>query len=307
VQRFDTMTRTIYAPDQPASFFARWSSRLALFFAFALPAALFLHRLFGLPTPVALNIAFACFAGAALAFVMAIIAGLDIWVTGRQGAARVVVASIVSLALLAVPAGLFVVGRNYPVINDVSTDIATPPQFVMAQKERQAGSNPTDYPSGFAVQQAGNYPDIKTLVVPRGAEETFELVLQALGKLKMRAAYESPPDEDTGVPGKIELTDKTMVLGFVDDVSIRVAGDTDTARIDVRSASRYGRSDFGRNAERVRLILREISGRVDASVPSPEAAEEARKKKDEKTQAKRSRDDSRESRSHRRRRRSPSR
>lgn len=279
-------TRTIYAPDQPPSFLARWASRLALFFAVTLPIALLLHRLFGLATPVALNIAAASFAGAALVLVMAAIAGLDIWVTGRQGAARIVVATVVASALLSIPSGLYVVSRKYPALNDVSTDTKNPPAMIGAAKLRSPGANPTTYPAvRFAEAQKASYPDIKTLVVPRPAEETFEIVLQAIGKLKMRSAYEAPPDEEPGAPGVVEIADKTMVLGFTDDVVIRIAADDAQSRVDVRSSSRYGRADFGRNADRVRLILREISGRLEASVPNPDAALRAQRKKDAKAAA----------------------
>jgi hypothetical protein len=284
------MTRTIYAPDQPPSLLARWASRLALFFAAVLPIALFLHRLFGLPTPVALNIAAACFAGAALVVVMAFVAGLDIWVTGRQGAARVVVATMVASVILAIPAGLFVVSRNWPAINDITTDPKDPPDISDAEKLRGSGSNPTTYPADrFAALQQASYPDIKTLVVPRPAEETFELVLQAVAKLKMRSSYESPPNEEPGAAGVVEIVDRTMVFGFSDDVAIRITGDDSTSQVDVRSASRYGKSDFGRNAERVRSILKEIGNRLEASVPNPDAAQRAHRPKDPAAAVKRPR------------------
>ena len=265
VQRFDTMTRTIYAPDQPPSFLARWSSRLALFFASVLPITLFLHRLFGLSTPVAMNIA-----------------GLDIWVTGRQGAARIVVAATLASGLISIPLAMYIVGRNWPAINDLTTDPVTPPAYVAAEKSRAPDSNPLAYPSRFAELQNANYPDIKSLIVQRPPEETFELVLQALGKLKMPTLLQAPPNADDGTPGLVELEDRTMILGFTDDVIIRVADNDGASKVDVRSSSRYGSSDFGRNADRIRMLLKEISGRVDASVPNADAALRARLKKQEK-------------------------
>ena len=260
---------------------ARWASRLALFFAAVLPIALFLHRLFGLSTPVALNIAATCFVGAGLVLVMALIAGLDIWMTGRQGAARIIVATLVSCMLLAIPAGLFVVSRNWPDINDITTDMKNPPDMTDAQRARLPGSNSVTYPGErFAILQQASYPDIKPLTVPRSSEETFELVLQAIGKLKMRSTYEAPPDEEPGAPGVVEVADRTMIFGFTDDVAIRISGDDASSKVDVRSSSRYGRSDFGRNAERVRAILKEIGNRLEASVPNPEAALRSKRKKD---------------------------
>ena len=274
------MTRTIYAPNQPPSILARWGSRIALFAAVLLAVTAFLHRLFTLPTPVALNIAAGCFAAAALVLVMSAVAGLDILMTGRQGVSRVVVATGVASCLLAMPLSLFVMSRHWPVINDVTTDLKNPPNFVEADRLKAPGRNPLKYPGErFADLQQASYPDIKTLVVPRSSEESFELVLQAIAKLKMRSSYEAPPDEEPGAPGVVEIADRTLILGFTDDVAIRIVGDEASSRIDVRSTSRYGQSDFGRNADRVRTILKEIAGRLEASVPNADAAERTLRKK----------------------------
>jgi uncharacterized protein (DUF1499 family) len=264
------MTRIEYAAEQQPSFFARWASRIAIFCAVLLVVALFLHRLFALSTPVALYIAAAVFAGAVLVLVMALIAGIDIWITGRQGAARVVSGAVVALALLAIPLSLWVISQEWPAINDVTTDTARPPQFTEISKLREAGSNPADYPAAaFAPLQASSYPDLKPLIVARTPDETFELVLQALGKLRLKTLSEVPPSAANDGAGSIEFSDHTLVLGFVDDVAIRITGEGEAAaRIDIRSASRFGRRDFGHNAERVRLILKEIVGRLEATVPS---------------------------------------
>ncbi len=253
------MARLEYAADQPPSFLARWTSRLALFCAVLLITTAFLHRLFALPTPVALNITAAAFAGAALVLVMAAIAGLDIWITGRQGAPRVIAGSVVAGALLSIALGIFLMSRDWPMLNDVSTDLTQPPEFQDAAKNRQPGGNPLAYPKDrFTELQKASYPDLKTLIVPRPASEAYELVLQALAKLRTKTVLEVPPDDDSGEPGTIELAERTMILGFADDVVIRVSGDDQTSAVDIRSASRYGRSDFGRNAERVRQIMKEI-------------------------------------------------
>ena len=52
-------------------------------------------------------------------------------------------------------------------------------------------------------------------------------------------------------------------MGFRDDVALRVRPDGDGARIDVRSASRYGRHDFGTNAARIRSLLEDIDDRLE--------------------------------------------
>lgn len=264
-------SRIYYAGGQPPSFLAIWTSRLALFAALAAIVTAVLHRLSLLPTPVALNLAIAVIAGAFLALVMAAISGLDVWVTGRQGAARVLCGAVVALCLLAVPAGAWVLSLSWPKVDDVSTDLVEPPDFTEAKDERPVGANSVDYPGEtLAEQQRASYPDLKSLVLPRPADDAYELVLQALAKLKYKTTLELPPETEENTPGFIEFSDHSLILGLVDDVVIRVLDEDQSSRIDIRSASRYGSIDFGRNAERVRAVLKEIAGRFEASVPDPD-------------------------------------
>ena len=59
--------------------------------------------------------------------------------------------------------------------------------------------------------------------------------------------------------GRIEASESTFWYGFTDDIVIRVgpAGDGAEAgsRIDMRSLSRWGRSDLGINAARIRAFM----------------------------------------------------
>lgn len=272
-------TRIYYAGDQPPSFLAMWTSRIAVFAAVAAIVTAGLHRLSLLQTPVALTIALLLIAAAALAFLMAFIAALDIWVTGRQGTARVVFGGVVALAILAVPAGVWAMSLRWPEVNDVSTDLVEPPEFTAAKEDRGPGANPVDYQGEHsATLQREHYPDLKSLVIPRSTEEAYEIVMQAVAKLKLKTTLEAPPEDEDAAPGFVELTEQTLVLGLVDDVIIRVLGEDKNARIDVRSASRYGASDFGRNAEHVRALLKEIAARYEASVPDPDKEAAAARK-----------------------------
>jgi Protein of unknown function (DUF1499) len=47
-------------------------------------------------------------------------------------------------------------------------------------------------------------------------------------------------------------------MGFRDDVVVRIRPAREGARVDVRSASRYGRSDLGVNAARIRALIEDI-------------------------------------------------
>lgn len=272
-------TRIEYAADQPPSFLARWASRIAWFAVLLLVISLFLHRILSLPTPMAINLAFTAFAMAVAVLCMSAIAGLDIWVTGRQGAARIIMAVFVSLAMLAVPLSVWIESRKYPMIADISTDTKSPPEFYSLLSARGEAANPAAYnPDNAPLQQRG-YPDLRTLAVPRSADDTFDVVLQALTKLKMKPVFELAPADSPSGDGLVELSDRTLILGFRDDVVIRVAGDETSARVDVRSASRFGRNDFGQNAMRVRMILKEIVGRLEATLPQTKPAPSREKDK----------------------------
>jgi len=68
--------------------------------------------------------------------------------------------------------------------------------------------------------------------------------------------------------GIIEAVARTPILGFRDDVIVRIRPTIDGARIDIRSASRYGRHDLGTNAKRVRGLIDDIDDVL--STPQPE-------------------------------------
>ena len=46
-----------------------------------------------------------------------------------------------------------------------------------------------------------------------------------------------------------------MWFGFKDDIVIRIVAEGNGSRLDIRSMSRVGKSDLGKNAERIRKFL----------------------------------------------------
>jgi uncharacterized protein (DUF1499 family) len=290
-----------FVEPQAAPAASRWTSRIAIFSLVLLLTALLLHRLFGLDTLIALNLVKAAYAGVGLSLLLAVAAVAVIWHHGTQGTARVVFAVTVCLAMLAGPLALALLARDYPMINDITTDTVSPPPFDIVGKMRGPGTNQVTYPGeAFALQQRHAYPDLKPLLVDRSAQEAFELVVDAVRRLKMDIVREEAPGGVAGKTGYIEAVDRTLVLGFYDDVAIRVSGGEAMSRIDIRSASRFGWSDLGANAERVRALMHEIVARLEATVPT---AEDDRSQLDKKARdkLKQEKDDDRKSRKSRRR------
>jgi Protein of unknown function (DUF1499) len=265
-------------PDDQKSL-SRWTVRFALFAAMLAAFALVAHRLFAMPTPVALNIGRVSLCLAAVAALVGIASTFRIWRRGTGGGLATLFGMLVSASLLAWPLALLPTARSLPRINDITTDVEAPPRFITLAKARVPGANSVNYPgAGFASAQQKAYPDIRTFQIDRSAEEAYELVLAALRSktMKFKPVSEEPPKGRFGQPGWIEVVDRTLVVGFTDDVIIRVDGDANNARIDVRSASRYGEHDLGRNAQRVRRILKEIQGQVEATMPSADGTRVSR-------------------------------
>jgi hypothetical protein len=61
-------------------------------------------------------------------------------------------------------------------------------------------------------------------------------------------------------------------MGFRDDVVVRIRPAPGGARVDARSASRYGRSDLGANARRIRALLEDIDDAAGADEEKPKKA-----------------------------------
>jgi uncharacterized protein (DUF1499 family) len=247
---------------------ARWTTRIALFSVLLAGVALGAHRFGPMTTLTAFNLMGLAFVCAAFSLVLGTLATIVIWRTGCAGALRVAFGMVLAISLLGWPIAFLGAYRSLPPLTDISTDSAQPPKFVELARLRGPGSNTSTYPVISAKLQAEAYPDLKPMMIDRPAEETFEIVREAVFRQKMTIVREQPAENKTGKSGFIEAVDRTLVMGLYDDVSVRVDGDAGRSRVDFRSASRFGSHDFGRNAERMRRLMREVVARLEATIPS---------------------------------------
>ncbi|MEM1307437.1 MAG: DUF1499 domain-containing protein [Pseudomonadota bacterium] len=264
------MRTGVFQTETKRSRAALWSARLALFGAALILVGIALHRLFNLATPTFLDIIAVGFGLAALAILLALVGFVAIWSTGIRGTGAAAAGALIGAAILAWPASYLPTVITQAPLNDVSTDTDDPPLFDKVTAARPVGANATAYPGRAASGvQTALYPDIRPVVVERPAAETFELVVQALTRAGLEIVDEREPTRTT--PGVAEATGRTLVIGFRDDVVVRVIGRGNRSKIDVRSASRWGRYDFGRNAERVRTLVRGILERLQSTVPASQS------------------------------------
>jgi uncharacterized protein (DUF1499 family) len=216
-----------------------------------------------------LNLFAVGYVGAALGLAIGLVALARIWRTGEGGAGNLVVGILLPLAAMAGPFAFLVISHDLPRLNDVTTDLVNPPQFkALASREKEA--NPSSYAGGeIAALQAAGYPDVRTFVLARSVDDAFELVEEIAKRLRWRVVVADVragrPPAKTAV---MEATDHTLLVGFPDDIVVRIEGTNTLSRIDVRSASRYGKFDFGQNAARIRRFLSDLALRAEATGPS---------------------------------------
>jgi hypothetical protein len=235
---------------------ARWSGRMALFSAGLIVTGVLLHRLASFPTPAAINLFALSALGLALAALLGLLSLIGIWRKGYAGAGTAFLGIFLALLFLGWPLTYVPALFKLPRINDLTTDFSSPPRFEALAPQRAAGAKPT------------GYPDLRGITLDRSAEETFELVEAAVRKLRWKVAASEAPTPTAGRPGILEATDQTLLLGFPDDITIRVTGTNVRSRIDIRSASRYGDFDFGQNATRIRRFYGEVQAQIDATLPT---------------------------------------
>lgn len=155
---------------------------------------------------------------------------------------------------LAVPLSMMNRGSSVPPIHDISTDMVNPPEFVAIVPLRADAPNPVEYEGETsAVQQRQAYPDIKTLNYTQPKAELVAAAAQAAKNLGWEMAN---TDADKGL---VEATDTTTWFGFKDDVVVRINDEGDKRIVDIRSKSRMGASDLGKNAERIRGFIKELN------------------------------------------------
>lgn len=137
-------------------------------------------------------------------------------------------------------------------IHDISTDTQDPPAFRAALARRKAGHNSVVYGGkALAAAQKAAYPDIIPQIIESPEEQAFERALQAAREMGWEIVAAD------AAKGFIEATASTS-LGFRDDVVIRVRPEAGLSRVDVRSASRVGKSDLGANARCIRAYFRRL-------------------------------------------------
>ena len=254
--------------DEPMSRLAIWARRIALFSLAATFLAVVIVRWGILEIVPALATLAGALALGVVALLLAFGAAAVIWKDGIDGMGHAATALFIGLALIAYPTYLGIKAYSLPAIYDVTTDPIDPPHYEAIARLRPRDANPLTYAGLYTAElQRAAYSDIEPELTNATPKEAFEAAFNVVTKRKWRIVDARPPQLAGRRDGLIEAVARTPILGFRDDVVVRVRATSDGARIDVRSASRYGRHDLGTNAARVRALVDDI----DDLLSAPEA------------------------------------
>jgi hypothetical protein len=266
------MARRFSVPYQsePVSRLASWSRNLAVFSVVAVLVSIVIVRFGFLEIKPALATFFGALAIAVISILFGIAGAIAIWQNGSRGISRILLAFLINALLLAYPAYLAVQYRKLPPIYDITTDPVDPPRFdALARLRTGEGTNPAVYAGLYsAEQQRIAYPDIETVELEVPVLRAYELSLRLVTRRKWLVIDERPPTLPRRT-GRIEAVARTPIMGFREDVSIRVTADGEDSRVDIRSASRYFDSDFGSNAARVRKLIDDLNNAAENDSQRP--------------------------------------
>ena len=222
---------------------------LSAFLLVALPGPLYKYGVVDLGTAF-MGFKFGVFAGIATLILLV----LQILFTRKTVTlGSTIMALLLSTIAIAIPLSMLNKGKSVPPIHDISTDLVNPPEFVAIAPLRADAPNPVEYAGvEVATQQRAAYPELQTLNYPQSKSELVEATKQVIDNSGWQLVN---IDADQGI---VEATDRTMWFGFKDDVIVRITDKGSERLVDIRSKSRVGGSDLGKNAERIYGFIKEL-------------------------------------------------
>jgi hypothetical protein len=266
VLELDVMARRFTAAYQmePVSGLALWTRRLAIFSLIATLISVLIVRFGFLDFKPALATFFGALACAGLSILVGFAGFAAIWQNGSRGMTLILLGFLIDILILTYPAYLVYQYKTLPPIHDITTDPIDPPRFdALARLRNGDGANPAVYAGLYsAEQQREAYPDIEPIMLDVPPQKAYDVVLQLVMRRKWLIIDERPPQLPQRI-GRIEAVAFTMIMGFREDISIRIVPLGAGSKVDMRSSSRYFEHDLGSNAARILKFTDDLNEAVD--------------------------------------------
>jgi uncharacterized protein (DUF1499 family) len=255
--------------SEPVSSLALWARRMAVFAAIAAMVSIAIVRFGFLEVKPALTTFFGALSFAGLSTLVALCGFVAIWRNGTRGMSRILLALALDVVILAYPAYLALQYRKLPPIHDITTDPIDPPRFeALARLRTGDGANTAVYAGLYSAElQRAAYPDIEPVDLDVNVQRAYDVALAVVTKRKWLIIDERSPQPPRRI-GRIEAVARTPIMGFREDVAIRVTPDGEGSRVDIRSSSRNFEGDLGSNAGRVAKLIEDINTAAE-NTPAP--------------------------------------
>ncbi len=251
-------------PPEPFSRAALWSRRLGLFAATVALIGVALTRAHKFDPATALATLGSAVALALAALLLFGLACAAIWRSGARGLGAALGGLLLASLTLAYPAYLAALALRFPVLSQVSTDLADPPDFSRSRVALAArgGFTPQGVSDAARIAQHAAYPEVEPIVVDLDLDEALALVLKTAAARGWRLIDQRRSVGRSG-DAHLDFLDTTRLLGFDEDVTVRLRPLAGQTRIDLRAATRYGRHDFGSNAQRITTFADELQTQLE--------------------------------------------
>jgi len=250
--------------QEPLSALAVWSRRVAVFALVAVVVSIIIVRFGFLEYRPALMTFLGALAAAGFAILLAFAGFAMIWQSGARGLGHIVTALLLSLVILAYPSYLGWQYYRLPAIHDITTDPIDPPRYeVLVRLRTGEGVNTAVYAGLYsAEQQRAAYPDVEPLLLETTPQRAYDAAMTLVGRRRWLVVDARPPQPPARA-GHIEAVARTPIMGFREDVAIRILPDGDGARVDMRSSSRFFDADLGSNASRIVKFNEDLNAAVE--------------------------------------------
>ena len=271
---------------------AIWCQRLAVFLIPFFVMVILLYRFAKIDTLQMFVLISVGFLIALLSLVFALKAISELWSKGYRGGSQVVRGMILSLLVL-FPFGYYAfLALQFPLANDVSTNMFDPPEYINATEARVAnsdkGMNPVlEYDEEYARKMILAYPKLQSRRYPAGPERVLVAVRNIIDENEWlltgskgipetsinstadttteladndQAKEEEQLADNVEVPDDIliEALERTLIFGYENDLIIRIVSEDRNTLVDVRSSSRWGKHDFGYNTKLIKRFLQQL-------------------------------------------------
>lgn len=249
---------------------SKWAIWARRFGALALPLAflpILLHREKFVTSDQFAVIEVIAMGLATLAVLTGLMAFGRLWITGDQGWWKAALGLVFGAICLAPAAWFGYLALTQPASPDISTDFTTPPELLSFVRGRFIG------PAERAQLEA-DFPNARTRNYPIAGDQMYALVEQLVDDngWEFRSRRVPVTGLDTGQINAIVTT----LLGFRQEVALRVSGSTSGSTVVMRSASLTPYPDFGENGARIEAFMTALDTQVTnllRSAPATPAAD----------------------------------